>query len=136
MKGRYPYTWVTEIAKVERSGYYKWLKNCKVSLRKGDDIFLKEHILAIHQTHKMYGYPHMKIALQDKGFHVNHKKVYRLMSELGIQSTIRKKRRVWGNRLSRVFGNGWECQFKERVENEVLVKDIPYLPTKNGFLYL
>ncbi|WP_420916348.1 IS3 family transposase [Niallia circulans] len=39
-------------------------------IRKQDDILLKEHILAIHQTHKMYGYPRMKIALRDKGFHV------------------------------------------------------------------
>ncbi|MEE3808765.1 IS3 family transposase [Lysinibacillus fusiformis] len=136
MKGRYPITWLTEMAKVERSGYYKWLKNGKVSLRKRDDILLKEHILAIHQTHKMYGYPRMKMALQDKGFYVNHKKVYRLMSELGIQSIVRKKRRVWGNLLSRVFDNVLERQFKERVENKVLVTDITYLPTKNDFLYL
>ena len=136
MKDCYPITWLTEMAKVERSGYYRWLKNGKVSLRKRDDTILKEHILAIHQTHKMYGYPRMKIALQDKGFHVNHKKVYRLMSELGIQSIIRKKRRIWGNRLSRVFDNVLESKFKERGENEVLVTDITYLPTKNGFLYL
>ncbi|MFP3723410.1 IS3 family transposase [Niallia circulans] len=136
MKDCYPITWLTEMAKVERSGYYKWLKNGKLSLRKQDDILLKEHILAIHQTHKMYGYPRMKIALRDKGFHVNHKKVYRLMTELGIQSIIRKKRRVWGNRISRVLDNVLERQFKERVENEVLVTDITYLPTKGGFLYL
>ena len=136
MKSRYPITWLTEMAKVERSGYYKWLKNGKVSLRKQDDIVLKEHILAIHQTYKMYGYPRMKIALLDKGFHVNHKKVYRLMSELGIQSIIRKKRRVWKNRLSRVFDNVLERNFNERVENEVLVTDITYLPTNSGFLYL
>lgn len=136
MKDRYPSTWLTEMAKVEHSGYYRWLKNGKASLRKRDDVLLKEHILAIHQTHKMYGYPRMKIALRDKGFHVNHKKVYRLMSELGIQSIIRKKRRVWGNRLSRVFDNVLERNFKERLENEVLVTDITYLPMKNGFLYL
>ena len=136
MKSRYPITWLTEMAKVERSGYYKWLKNGKVSLRKQDDIVLKEHILAIHHRYKMYGYPRMKIALLDKGFHVNHKKVYRLMSELGIQSIIRKKRRVWKNRLSRVFDNVLERNFNERVENEVLVTDITYLPTKSGFLYL
>lgn len=67
---------------------------------------------------------------------MNHKKVYRLMSELGIQSIIRKKHRVWGNRISRVFDNVLERNFKERGENEVLVTDITYLPTKNGFLYL
>lgn len=58
------------------------------------------------------------------------------MSELGIQSILRKKRRVWGNRISRVFDNVLERKFKERTENKVLVTDITYLPTKNGFLYL
>ncbi|WP_180276640.1 IS3 family transposase [Lysinibacillus sphaericus] len=80
-------------------------------MRKQDDILLKEHILTIHQTNKMYGYPHVKIALRDKGLKVNHKKVYQLMSELGIQSIIRKKRCVWKNRLSRTFENVLERQF-------------------------
>lgn len=84
----------------------------------------------------MYGYPRVKIALRDKGLKVNHKKVYRLMCELGIQSIIRKKRRVWKNRVSRTFENVLERQFKDRAENEVFVTDITYLPTKTGFLYL
>ncbi|MER1985729.1 MAG: DDE-type integrase/transposase/recombinase [Solibacillus sp.] len=58
------------------------------------------------------------------------------MSELGIQSIIRKKRRVWKSRVSRVFENVLEHQFKARTENEVFVTDITYLPTKMGFLYL
>lgn len=136
MKDRYPITWLTKMAKVQRSGYYKWLKNRKISLSKIDDALLKEHILEIHQSHKMYGYPRMKMALRDRGFVVNHKKVYRLMCELGVQSIIRKKRRVWKNRISRVFDNVVARNFKERTENEVFVTDITYLPTKNGFLYL
>lgn len=58
----------------QRSDYYKWLKNGKCLLRKIDDAILKEHILEIHQSCKMYGYPRMKIALRDRG-----KEVYRLM---------------------------------------------------------
>lgn len=57
------------------------------------------------------------------------------MSEWGIQSIIRKKRRVWANRISRVFDNMLEHQFKECIENEVIVTDFTYLPTKNDFLY-
>jgi len=136
MKDRYPITWLTEMAKVQRSGYYKWVMNGKVSRRRRNDEALKQHILEIHQVHKQYGYPRMKIALRDRGFTVNPKKVYRLMCELGIQSIIRKKRRVWKNRLSRVFDNVVGRQFSKRVENEVFVTDITYLPTKNGFLYL
>ena len=136
MKNNYPITWLTKMALVNRAGYYKWLKNGKGVLRKKKDTLIKQCILEIHQTHKMYGYPRMKIALLDKGIHINHKKVYRLMCELGIQSIIRKKQRVWKNRVSRVFDNLVERKFKERLENEVFVTDITYLPSKNGFLYL
>ncbi|GEK34526.1 hypothetical protein [Kurthia sibirica] len=38
------------------------------------------------------------------------------MSEWSIQSIIRKKRRVWGNHISRVFDNVLGRQFKERVD--------------------
>ncbi|MEE3808691.1 hypothetical protein V2H29_17280 [Lysinibacillus fusiformis] len=62
--------------------------------------------------------------------------MYRLMSELGIQSIIRKKRRVWKNQVSRTFDNVLERQFKDRAKNEVFVTDITYLPTETGFLYL
>lgn len=75
-------------------------------------------------------------ALRDKGFKINHKKVYRLMSELGMKSIIHKKRRVWKNNVSRVYDNIVERQFKERTENEVFVTDSTYLPTKTGFLNL
>ena len=49
-------------------------------------------------------------------------------------STYLKKRRVWGNRLSRVLDNILERNFQDRGENEVLVTDIKYLSTKAGFL--
>lgn len=132
MKNRYPITWLAEMAEIQRSNYYKWLKNGKVSLRKQDDILLKEHILTIHQPNKMYGYPRVKIALRDKDLKVNYKKVYRLMCELGIQSIIRKKRHVWKNRVSRTFENLLERQFKDRAENEVFATDNTFLPTKTG----
>jgi transposase InsO family protein len=136
MKDRYPITWLTEMAKVQRSGYYKWIKNGKISRHKQNDKALKQHILEIHQAHKQYGYPRVKIALRDRGFMVNHKKVYRLMCELGVHSIIRKKCRVWKNRVSRVFNNVVDRQFSERAANEVFVTDITFLPAKNGFLYL
>jgi len=44
MKDRYPITWLTKMAKVQRSGYYKCLKNRKVSLHKIGDAILKEYI--------------------------------------------------------------------------------------------
>ncbi len=136
MKDRYPITWLAEMAGIQRSGYYKWIKNGRQSSRAKKDLSLKQQILTIHQEHKEYGYPRMKIALQERGFLVNHKKVYRLMHELGVQSIIRKKRRFFKGKESRIFENIVDRQFKDRQWNEVLVTDITYLPAKEGFLYL
>ncbi len=78
----------------------------------------------------------MTIALREAGFFVNYKKVYRLMRELHIQSIIRKKRRFFKGKSSKIFPNVVERQFQNRKQNEVLVTDITYLPFKDNFLYL
>jgi transposase InsO family protein len=59
-------------------------------------LHLEEHILAIHRLRPAYGYKRMRTALRKEGFPVNHKKVRRLMRELGIQSVIRKNARLPG----------------------------------------
>ncbi|WP_141526301.1 IS3 family transposase [Bacillus cereus] len=51
---------------------------------------MREQIQAIHIKHKEYGYPRMIIASRENEFFETHKKVYRLMRELHIQSIIRK----------------------------------------------
>lgn len=134
---KYPITWLTKFAGVHRAGYYKWIctKTAK-SVRSEADQQLKKVIQSIHLKYKQYGYPRMKIALQEEGFFVNHKKVYRLMSELNIQSIIRKKRRFFKGNYSNTFPNVLNRKFKNRKQNEALVTDITYLRIQDGFRYL
>ncbi|MGD6985921.1 IS3 family transposase [Bacillus thuringiensis] len=56
------------------------MKNIRIESEKR----LKKVIQSIHVEHKEYGYPRVKIALQEEGYFINHKKAYRLMSELNI----------------------------------------------------
>jgi len=58
------------------------------------------------------------------------------MRDLHIQSIIRKKRRFFKGKSSKIFPNVVERQFQNRKQNEVLVTDITYLPFKDKFLYL
>lgn len=67
---------------------------------------------------------------------MNHKKVCRLTQELQIQSIIRKKRRFFKGKSSKIFPNVVERQFQNRKQNEVFVTDITYLPFKDNFLYI
>ncbi|MFD3447572.1 IS3 family transposase [Microbacteriaceae bacterium 4G12] len=125
---KYPITWLTKFAGIHLSSYYKWphtklVKNMRLEL----DQQLKKVIKSIHLKRKEYGYPRMKVALQEEGYFVNHKKVYRLMSELNIQSIIRKKRRFFKGHHSNTFPNVLNRKFKNRQQNEALVTDITYL---------
>ncbi|WP_431523673.1 IS3 family transposase [Paenibacillus pabuli] len=49
---------------------------------------LESHLLAIHRVHPYSGYLRMTLALRREFLRVNHKKVYRLMKQLGIGSVI------------------------------------------------
>ena len=78
----------------------------------------------------------MAVALRREGFAVNHKRVYRLMKKLGIQSTIRKKRRYYGKSGSIVFPDLLQRDFSSPAPRCKLVTDVTYLPTLTGFIYL
>lgn len=62
-----------------------------------------------------------------RGLFYKSQKVYRLMSELNIQSIIRKKRRFFKGNYSNTFPNVLNREFKNRQQNEALVTDMTYL---------
>ena len=118
---------------LSRSGYYKWKKKKGIPSRND---MLKEHILSIYSLRPYYGYRRMVTALKREGFAVNHKRVYRLMRVLCIQSIIRKKRRYFGKSGSIVFNNLLERDFSAPSPRKKFATDITYLPTTEGFIYL
>ena len=61
------------------------------SIRRGDpDAMLKQRIKNIYHKHKgRYGYRRITFALQSEGIVVNHKKVERIMKEMGLKAVIR-----------------------------------------------
>ncbi|PWV86606.1 transposase InsO family protein [Paenibacillus cellulosilyticus] len=137
MTAIFPTVLLCNIAEVSRSGYYKWLAAYETRRARLDhDVVLKEHILAIHRIRPHYGYFRMRTALRKEGLNVNHKKVRRLMRELGIQSVIRKKRPFAGRKASVVFPNVLNREFTATAAKLKLVTDITYVRVGHGFLYL
>lgn len=92
--------------------------------------------MAIHHTYPFYGYPRMKIALKDEGFHINHKKVYRLMTDMNIRAEIRKKRNFYGRKPSVIYSNLLNRNFKALKPDEKYVTDITYIQVGDSFYYL
>lgn len=104
--------------------------------RRQRDRVLKEHIMAIHHSHPFYGCPRMVTALKKEGFWVNHKRVYRLMKELNIQSIIRKKRRYFGRKASVVQPNRLNREFQTSRPGHLYATDITYIACGQRFYYL
>ncbi|HFI0686946.1 TPA: IS3 family transposase, partial [Streptococcus suis] len=79
------------ISRLVPSTYYYHVKQ----LDKPDkDKDLKTEIQAIYDEHKgNYGYRRIHLELRNRGFSVNHKKVQRLMKELGLTARIRRRKK-------------------------------------------
>jgi transposase InsO family protein len=128
MKKKYTITVLFRIAEVSRAGYYKWRATFEKRLeREALDLDMKEHILAIHHLRPHYGYYRMRTTLRKEGIGINHKKVRRLMRELGIRSVIRKKRPFAGRKPSVIFPNVLNREFTAEVAMKKLVTDITYV---------
>jgi putative transposase len=125
------------IVGLSRANYYKWrathVQRSKTSARNHE---IKEHMVAIHLRHPYFGYPRMCTALREAGYLVNHKKVWRLMKELSIQSVIRKKRNRGRCAPSVVYPNRLKRQFHATAPGQKLVTDITYISDGRRFYYL
>lgn len=140
LSANYPVYNLCEIAKVSRSGYYKWTNRRNfVSKKDLDDIEMKNIISEIHKKYKgVYGrlrlckYINLKLKIK-----INHKRVYRLMKELGIKSVIRKKRYVRKFTPGKSCANYLNREFKVSNPLEKICMDITYIPLGNKkFLFM
>lgn len=135
LSNKYPISLLLRVAKLSRSGFYKWC--CKQRCHQPSKILdIRQQVEFIHAKYPFYGYRRVTAALQRSGIVVNHKRVYRLMKTLGLQSTIRKKRRYFGRKGSTVFPNLLQRDFTSLEPKRKLATDITYLPVKTGFIYL
>ncbi len=102
---------------------------------------IKQVIVDIHNKYRgTYGLKRMSIYINNHfDFVVNHKRVYRLMKELGIQSVIRKKVYKKKFKPAIVADNIVNRDFKASKPLEKLSMDITYIPIdkrQRKFIYL
>ncbi|WP_340003362.1 IS3 family transposase [Paenibacillus sp. FSL K6-0276] len=121
---------------VSRSGYYAFLK------RKGveRDQAAKELFQQVYERYNgVYGYRQIQLfLLQDHGVWMNHKKVLRIMQDLGIRSRIRRKHRCnyASSEGDRVAKNILKRDFKAAAPNQKWVTDITQYRVGEKWLYL
>jgi len=126
-----------EIAYVKRASYYKWrVTQSKRDERAKQDHDIREHMMGIHLLHPEFGCPRMTFTLKENDYKINHKKVYRLMKEMNIQSVIRKKRKRHGHTPSVIQPNRLKRKFSATGPNQKMVTDITYVSDGKQFYYL
>ncbi|WP_316572955.1 IS3 family transposase [Neobacillus sp. YIM B06451] len=139
-KGRYSIELLCELAEVSRGGYYKWIKRQETpSAKRLEDEKIKEKIMECHKKYKgIYGYRRIQTWLKKTyGLHINHKRIQRLMNEMGIQAVIRKKKPYYGKKEAYVVSdNHLNRDFIASGPNEKWVTDITYLIFNGQKLYL
>jgi transposase InsO family protein len=127
-----------EVARVSRSGYYKWLKTIDNRPKDYDDYLLIKEIF--DKGKSKYGWRTIQMKLKDKGVTMNHKKIARIKNKYNLVTKIRKKNPykeiMKKTREHRTFGNILNRNFKQSNPRKVFCTDITYLPFNGRMAYL
>ncbi|WP_157277501.1 IS3 family transposase [Paenibacillus taiwanensis] len=135
LRTEFPINALLQLAKLPRSTYYYWLK---ILERPDKDTAIKALIAAVYHEHKgRYSYRRITLELRNQGHSVNHKRVQRIMAELGLKSIVRmKKYRSYKGHLGKVAPNIIERDFQATKPNEKWVTDITEFKLFGEKLYL
>ena len=126
---------LVKLAGIPRSTYYYLVKKMN---RPEPDKDLKETIKAIYDEHEgRYGYRRIRDELANRGQKVNHKKIQRIMKELGLKCLVRmKKYRSYKGTVGKIAPNVLDREFKAEKPNEKWVTDITEFKLFGEKLYL
>ena len=108
----------------------------------------KEIVSIYHENKGRYGYRRITLALHNKGIHLNHKTVQRLMKELGLVCRVKiKKYRSYKGEVGKTTPNLLNRNFYAEKPNQKWVTDVtefslfgqkiylsPILDLHNGYL--
>lgn len=122
-------------AKLSRSTFYY---HATPRLTDARECTLQKRIKQLYTQHRgRYGYRRITCALQQAGENVNHKKVLRLMRELGLKALTRiKKYRAYKGEEGTIAPNYLQREFSATRANEKWVTDVTEFNVKGEKLYL
>lgn len=124
-----------KISAIPRSTYYYYTAR----INKPDKYQqLKEEITSIFHEHQgRYGYRRITLELKNRGYHINHKTVQRLMSALDLKSMVRtKKYRSYRGQIGRIAPNLINRDFHAEAPNQKWTTDITEIQLRGEKIYL
>jgi transposase InsO family protein len=98
----------------------------------------KEHITQIFNAHRgRYGYRRVHLELRNQQQYLNHKTVQKLMTQLGLKSTVRPKRyQSYRGSVGKVAPNLLERDFGASKPNQKWVTDVTEFNIRGEKVYL
>ncbi|RUL45407.1 IS3 family transposase [Lysinibacillus antri] len=135
LRHEFPVKELVKLAEIPRSTYYFYVKQID---RLDPDADLKVEIKAIYEEHEgRYGYRRIRDELTTRGQKVNHKKVQRIMKELGLKCVVRmKKYKSYKGTVGKVAPNILDRNFTADAPNQKWVTDITEFKLFGEKLYL
>ena len=107
-----------------KATYYYWV-NCFERVNK--DELIEKEMLKIRQEHANAGYRPMSELLKQRGYHVNHKKVQRLMKKLGLRVTSywhkSRKYNSYKGKVGTVAKNKLHRRFRTSIPHQKITTD-------------
>jgi transposase InsO family protein len=92
----YPVEGLCAIAHIARSSYYKWLSRKEGINEQFNKSLLPLIVDAYEERNGILGYRQMTIKLnREHNFHINNKRVHRLMGILSLKSVCRKRKKTY-----------------------------------------
>jgi putative transposase len=139
LKADFPVTYLCSKLGVSTSGFYDWSVSrfTATYLRRSDLTELV--LLEFANSHQVAGYRKVTAALRRDGERVNRKTVAGIMNGLGLRSAAAEKAfRRAKSRAARVKDpvDLLNRDFTALAPGTILVGDITYVPTKEGWLYV
>lgn len=127
------------IAKVSKSGYYRWLKQADKTDKDYDDYLLVKEVF--NKGKSKYGWRQVQMGLKrQKKVIMNHKKIIRIMKKYDLVAKIRQKnpyKAIMKKTADhRTFANKLDRAFKQIIPRRFFCTDITYMPFNYRFAYL
>ncbi|WP_143468292.1 IS3 family transposase, partial [Lactococcus lactis] len=112
------------ITGLPKATYYYWVARFE---RPNKDKEIEQEMIRIRTEHPNAGYRPMVELLKQRGFHINHKKVQRLMKKLGLRVTSywRKSRKYnsYKGKVGTVAKNKLHRRFKTSIPHQKITTD-------------
>lgn len=135
LKARFRLHHLLKATGLPKSVYYYHRKALEVAC---PDSTVKSQIRDIYHQHKgRYGYRRITCTLRLSGMEINHKRVQRLMNELGLKSKVRPKRyRSYRGEIGKIAPDLVQRNFKADKPNQKWVTDVTEFKVGEQKVYL